>query len=105
MIKRNASNRIFFLTYAISCFIISEGRKGADTINKTIEEIRKETGMSQVDFANAVGMSIRNYQYKLNDTIHNRWLLDEIIRIAKLNQGQVHLSVDGREYDINIYEI
>ena len=67
---------------------------------RTVEEIRKSTDRSQIEFAKDIGLSTRSYTNK----IHNRqeWKLSEIVKVAELNEGEVQVEINGVNYDITM---
>ena len=69
---------------------------------KTIEEIRKDLGMTIPDFANAIGLSKRTYIYR--KTGEQMWMLDEVVSAAEMNGGQIIMESKGKTYRINIKE-
>lgn len=72
-------------------------------VYKTIEEIRKDIGMTIPDFAQAIGLSKRSYIYRKSGE-QPMWLLDEVIAAAKMNGGQIIIESKGKPYRINIKE-
>lgn len=70
-------------------------------MNREIEEIRKQSGMSQVEFAKYLGTARRTYLNRLNGD-HPRWFLEEIVKIAELNEGEVIAVADGKRYAIKV---
>lgn len=70
---------------------------------KTIEDIRKDTGMNISDFAQAIGLSKRTYLYRKTGE-QPMWLLDEVIAAAEMNGGQIIIESNGKTYRIAIKE-
>lgn len=75
-------------------------KKGGLAIYKTIEEIRKDSGMNQTDFAQLLGVTRRTYAFRL--TGEQPWLFREIMTAAKLNGGEVAIELDGDVINIKI---
>ena len=71
---------------------------------KTPEEIRIELGMSQAAFVDEIKMSRRTYIGRF-DGSQPKWLLTDIINIARLNKGEVRIDTDEGCYEIKIKEI
>lgn len=71
---------------------------------KTVEEIRKELGISKADFSKLINMSLRTY-YGRFDGSQPDWLLKEVVEISKLNKGNVRFQLNDKTYDISIKEI
>lgn len=69
---------------------------------KTIEEIRAGLGMSQKAFAEAIGLSLRAYCYRI--TGEREWTSRELIAIAKMNNGEVRIVTEEGTFDISIHE-
>lgn len=70
---------------------------------KIPEDIRKDLGLTQTQFAQLIGMKYRSYQLKINE--NPRWSLSETIELCNLNNGDVKLPyVDGKIYNITISE-
>lgn len=73
-------------------------------IFKKIEEIRKDVGYSQTEFANSFGLSYRSYQERLTHKQPN-WKLSELIGITNYNEGQLEVEYDGITYNITINKL
>ncbi len=71
---------------------------------KKVEEIRKESGMSQIEFAELLGDSRRTYLNRITG-IQPYWTIDELIKAAEFNKGKVTVEVMGKTYNITIKEI
>ena len=70
---------------------------------KKPEEIRAGNGMTQAQFAEAIGSSRRTYIYRVNGD--QPWMLSEVVNIAKLNEGEVLINDGDRWYQIRIEEV
>lgn len=79
-------------------------RKGVKIIHKTVEEIRQESGKSQLDFAKEIGVSPRTYAYRITGEQPN-WTLSEIIQVSKFNEGQVTIDHEGKTFNVTIKEV
>lgn len=86
--------------YIIAYYRIMKERRRT-IIYKTTEQIRKEVGYNQTDFANSVGMSYRTYQERLSNTQPN-WKISELIGIADYNDGKLQIEFEGETYNITI---
>lgn len=69
----------------------------------TPEEIRKRLNLTQTEFANSIGMTRRGYQDRLYN--NPNWRLSELIEIAKLNENQVKVIYNEKEYIIKIEDV
>lgn len=70
---------------------------------KKPEEIRAGHGMTQAQFAEAIGSSRRTYIYRVNGDQPR--MLSEVVNIAKLNEGEVLINDGDRWYQIRIEEV
>lgn len=68
---------------------------------KTPEEIRKEIGVSQKEFSSMVSSSFRTYQERIS-LEKPKWNIYEIVKLGKLNNGEVRLRTEDGEFDITI---
>lgn len=68
---------------------------------KEAEELRASLGMTQIEFAKAIGMSIRNYQERL-DGKRPKWTIAEISKLAQLGEGKIRIVYQGKKYDIDL---
>lgn len=71
--------------------------KGSDVI--TIEEIRVKNGLTQVQFARSLGLSLRSYQNRIEGV--QDWKLHELIDIAEKYQSKFEIE-SGEKYSIKI---
>lgn len=70
---------------------------------KTVEEIRKTTGMNQTAFSESIGVnSRRTYANRIGNV--QPWILNEIIKVTEFNEGQVRVTADGVDYLVDIKE-
>ena len=67
---------------------------------KTIEEIRKELGINQKEYAEIIGTNLRTYHERLKGV--RLWSLEEVIKSAQLNGGEVSVMFEGRQLDITM---
>lgn len=68
---------------------------------KEIEEIRRDSGMTQSEFARYIGTARRTYLNRITGE-RPRWYFEELIKVAELNEGEVIVSTDGTKYRIKI---
>ena len=68
---------------------------------KTVEEIRKQVGMTQKEFAETIGTSFRTYQGRLAGS-QPKWLLSEVIKASQMNDGEVLLETEDGIVEIRI---
>ena len=66
---------------------------------KTIQEIRKDSGLSAKNFCEKIGMSKTTFLGRFNET-QPKWLLTDIVAIANENKGEVRVSSNNKTYDI-----
>ena len=71
---------------------------------KTIEEIREDNELSQVDFAQALGMSRRTYLNRLSGDAPD-YLVKEVVEASKYNKGKVKVKVGSEEYEIEVRKV
>ena len=69
---------------------------------KTVEEIRKLNFSNQKEFADLIGISGRAYTNKISGVCE--WKLSEILTIAALNDGEVNVKINGKDYNITVKE-
>lgn len=79
-------------------------KKGGWCCIKNTEEIRRDLGISQVDFCNMIGTSLRTYHGRFDGT-QPEWKLNELIEIAKHNDGEVRVDLKDGSYEVTIREI
>ena len=71
---------------------------------KAIEEIRKEHGLSQTQFAIAIGSTLRTYQGRLDGT-QPKWLLSEVISASEMNNGKVAIPIGDELFEITVKKV
>lgn len=71
---------------------------------KEIEEIRRDSGMTQLEFAKYVGTARRTYINRISGE-RPRWFFEELVKIAELNEGEVIVNTDGKQYRVKIETI
>lgn len=87
------------------CKIVYIGVKGGIIeLFKSNEEIRKDLGLSQKEFAELVGMKFRTYQDRCLLTKPG-WTLKDIVNISRLTGGKIRIKNDLGEYDITIKQL
>lgn len=87
------------------CKIVYIGIKGGIIeLFKSNEEIRKDLGLSQKEFAELVGMKFRTYQDRCLLTKPG-WTLKDIVNISRLTGGKIRIKNDLGEYDITIKQL
>ena len=68
---------------------------------KTVEESRKEVGMTQKEFAESIGTSFRTYLGRLAGS-QPEWKLSEVIKASQMNEGEVLLQTEEGIFEINV---
>lgn len=72
---------------------------------KTIEDIRKEQNMTKVQLAQFIGLSVRALERRKERENPPNWWLDEIVKIANLNDGKVIVDTHEGKYKIQIKKV
>lgn len=73
-------------------------------MNRTVEEIRTEALMTQKQFAEHLGISVRTYLDRLNGTTP-KWTIEEIIKASKLNGGEIIVEASDGIYDVHVQKV
>lgn len=60
--------------------------------------------MNQPDFADAIGISKRTYNYRITGQQPD-WTFGEVVKASKFNRGQVTVSLEGKTYQVTIKEV
>lgn len=58
--------------------------------------------MTQKQFAAKIGLPLRTYQTRLEKP---DWKIKELIGLCKLNEGEVVIEIEGKDYLVQIEEI
>jgi len=58
--------------------------------------------LTQKQFANVIGLPLRTYQTRLEKP---DWKIKELIGLCKLNDGEVVIEIEGKDYLVQIEEI
>lgn len=60
--------------------------------------------MTQKNFAQAIGSSVRTYQARLFGS-QPKWQIAEIIKASQLNHGEIRIEIDDGIYDLKVKKV
>lgn len=70
---------------------------------QTVENIREQLNLTQLEFSQQLGISKRLYNYKISG--ETEWKISELIKLTELCKDDIAIKHGGDTYSINIKKL
>lgn len=71
---------------------------------KNIEQIRKDAGYTQIQWASVIGSTYRTYSARLKGD-QPEWKLNEVIKASEYNEGKIIIPTPLGDYEISVKKL